>query len=128
MEIGLVAGRFREVAMFVHEIPELGRNGRAQQHGDIMSDQIVERGKLWSSRIRRAHEEDPLVVRQWLAGEMTKALPLFIAEGGKDGVAFPPEDQFRGADPGQFLEKHFLAHTVEDVPEDLGAETRRFDV
>jgi hypothetical protein len=93
-----------------------------------MSDEIVERGKLQPPRIRRAHEEDPLVVSQRLAGKITKALPLFIAEGGKDGVAFPPEDQLRGAGPGQFLERHFLAHTVEDVPEDLGAEPRRFDV
>jgi hypothetical protein len=40
-EVGFVAGRFSEIAMLVHEIPELGRNGGTAQHGDVMSDEIV---------------------------------------------------------------------------------------
>jgi hypothetical protein len=61
LEAGFAAARCAEVAMLADEIPELGRNGSAAQHGDIMSDEIVERGKLQPPGVGRPNEEDPFL-------------------------------------------------------------------
>src|SRR5208337_3137682 len=121
-EVGVAAGRFSEVAMLMHEIPELGRNGRAALHGDVMSDEIVERGKLQLPGVGGTHEEDPLFPQQRLVGKIAEARSLVIAERGENCVALTPEDQLQGASPGKLLKRGFLAYCSEDVLEDFGAE------
>src|SRR5712671_4263887 len=127
-EVAFVAGRFNEVAMLAHEIPELRRNGGTAQHGDVMSDEIVKRGKFQLPGIGRTHEEDPLVPRQRLLGKVAEALALVIAERRKNRVALAPKDQPRGPSPGKLLKRGFPTHGGEHLLEDFGTESRRLAV
>src|SRR5262245_19036368 len=110
--------------MLAHEIPELGRDGSAAQNGDVMSDEILERGKLQPADVGCAHEEHPLFAQQRLGGKVAEARSLLVTQRGKEGVALTPKDQPQGTSPGKLLKGGFLAHGGEDVPEDFSAEAR----
>src|SRR5438477_3656988 len=127
-EIHFVAGRLPDREPLPHEIPELGRNGRAPQHGDLVSHQVLERRKPQSPDVGRPHEENPFVPGQRFLREVAEARPLFSVERREQGLPLAPEDEPRGTRPREFLERDVLPHRGEDALEHFRAEPRRLGV
>src|SRR6266403_1479607 len=127
-EIQLVAGGLPDREPLPHELPELGRNGGAPQHGDLVSHQVLERRKPQSPDIGVPHEEDPFVAGQRFLREVAEARPLFVVERREQGLPLAPEDEPGGTRPREFLEGDVLPHRREDALEHFRAESRRLGV